>query len=92
MSTETTTESKTVNSKVEQVDINLDEIFAAAPGAAEVTLPEEKPAKSIFSRGEKADMSFADPDVTDTDDLNVKVEEIRTEKKENKQEPSLLGF
>ena len=75
MSTETTTESKTVNSKVEQVDINLDEIFAAAPGAAEVTLPEEKPAKSIFSRGEKADMSFADPDVTDTDDLNVKVEE-----------------
>jgi len=75
MSTETTTESKTVNSKVEQVDINLDEIFAAAPSAAEVTLPEEKPAKSIFSRGEKADMSFADPDVTDTDDLNVKVEE-----------------
>jgi len=75
MSTETTTESKTVNSKVEQVDINLDEIFAAAPGAAEVTLPEEKPAKSIFSRGEKADMSFADPDVTDTDDLNAKVEE-----------------
>lgn len=75
MSTETTTESKTVNSKVEQVDINLDEIFAAAPGAAEVTLPEEKPAKSIFSRGEKADMSFADPDVTDTDDLNAKVED-----------------
>ena len=75
MSTETTTESKTVNSKVEQVDINLDEIFAAAPSAAEVTLPEEKPAKSIFSRGEKADMSFADPDLTDTDDLNVKVEE-----------------
>jgi len=75
MSTETTTESKTVNSKVEQVDINLDEIFAAAPGAAEVTLPEEKPAKSIFSREEKADMSFADPDVTDTDDLNAKVEE-----------------
>jgi hypothetical protein len=75
MSTETTTESKTVNSKVEQVDINLDEIFAAAPSAADVTLPEEKPAKSIFSRGEKADMSFADPDLTDTDDLNVKVEE-----------------
>ena len=75
MSTETTTESKTVNSKVEQVDINLDEIFAAAPGAAEVTLPEEKPAKSIFSREEKADMSFADPDVTDTDDLNAKVED-----------------
>ena len=61
MSTETTTEKRTVNSKVEQVDINLDEIFAAAPGAAEVITQDEKPAQSIFSRGEKADMSFADP-------------------------------
>ena len=77
MSTETTTESKTVNSKVEQVDINLDEIFAAAPGAAEVTLPEEKPAKSIFSRGEKADMSFADPDNDDATDVLAKSEEIQ---------------
>ena len=74
MSTETTTEKRTVNSKVEQVDINLDEIFAAAPGAAEVITQDEKPAQSIFSRGEKADMSFADPDVNDTDDLNSKVE------------------
>ncbi len=78
MSTETTTEKRTVNSKVEQVDINLDEIFAAAPGAAEVITQDEKPAKSIFSRGEKADMSFADPDVNDTDDLNSKVEAEET--------------
>ena len=78
MSTETTTEKRTVNSKVEQVDINLDEIFAAAPGAAEVITQDEKPAQSIFSRGEKADMSFADPDVNDTDDLNSKVEAEET--------------
>ena len=38
--------------------------FAAAPSAADSNdTQDEKPAKSIFSRGEKADMSFADPDV-----------------------------
>jgi len=70
------TKTESVNSKVETLDINLDEIFDAAPSAADVTLPqEEKPNKNIFSgTGSKADMSFADPDVDDKDDLNVKAE------------------
>ncbi len=70
------TKTESVNSKVETLDINLDEIFDAAPSAADVTLPqEEKPNKNIFSgTGSKADMSFADPDVDDKDDLNVKAD------------------
>jgi hypothetical protein len=70
------TKTESVNSKVETLDINLDEIFDAAPSAADVTLPqEEKPNKNIFSGiGSKADMSFADPDVDDKDDLNVKAD------------------
>jgi len=79
------TKTESVNSKVETLDINLDEIFDAAPSAADVTLPqEEKPNKNIFSgTGSKADMSFADPDIDDKDDLNVKAdskEESSTEK------------
>ncbi len=79
------TKTESVNSKVETLDINLDEIFDAAPSAADVTLPqEEKPNKNIFSgTGSKTDMSFADPDVDDKDDLNVKAdskEESSTEK------------
>lgn len=74
------TKTKTVNSNVETLDINLDEIFDAAPSAADVTLPEEKGNKNIFSgTGAKADMSFADPDLDDKDDLNSKVEEKKEE-------------
>ena len=76
------TKTQTVDSKVETLDINLDEIFDAAPSAADVTLPEEKPNKNIFSgTGGKADMSFADPDLDDKDDLNSKVEEVVEEPK-----------
>ena len=74
------TKTKTVDSNVETLDINLDEIFDAAPSAADVTLPEEKKNKNIFSgTGVKADMSFADPDYDDKDDLNSKVEEKKEE-------------
>ena len=82
----TTTE--TVNSKVETLDINLDEIFDAAPNAGDVTLPEEKPNKNIFSGlKQDADMSFADPDQDDKDDLNAKVE--AKEKEEDSVEPEV---
>jgi hypothetical protein len=74
------TKTETVDSKVETLDINLDEIFDAAPNAGDVTLPEEKGNKNIFSgTGAKADMSFADPDFDDKDDLNSKVEEKKEE-------------
>ena len=70
------TETQTVKSKVEQVDINLDEIFNAAPSGADMIQDEKAKPKNIFSGlTEKADMSFADPDNTDVDDLSTKVEE-----------------
>ncbi len=73
------TQTQTVNSKVEQVDVNLDEIFNAAPSGADMIQDTKAKPKSIFSRGEKADMSFADPDISDVDDLDAKVEETKVE-------------
>jgi hypothetical protein len=71
------TETQTVNSKVEQVDVNLDEIFNAAPSGADMIQDAKATSpKNIFSGlNKKADMSFADPDITDVDDLSAKVEE-----------------
>ena len=70
------TETQTVKSKVEQVDINLDEIFNAAPSGADMIQDDKAKPKNIFSGlTEKADLSFADPDTTDVDDLDAKVEE-----------------
>ena len=86
------TKTQTVDSKVETLDINLDEIFDAAPSAADVTLPEEKPNKNIFSgTGGKADMSFADPDKDDKDDLNAKVDDVTEDSSEEEEvtEPKL---
>ena len=74
------TETQTVKSKVEQVDINLDEIFNAAPSGADMIQDDKTKPKNIFSGlTEKADMSFADPDTTDVDDLDAKVEESKAE-------------
>ncbi len=85
------TKTQTVDSKVETLDINLDEIFDAAPSAADVTLPEEKPNKNIFSgTGGRADMSFADPDKDDKDDLNAKVDDVTEDSSEEEvTEPKL---
>tara|TARA_R110000796_G_scaffold46369_5_gene112067 strand:+ start:1168 stop:2460 length:1293 start_codon:yes stop_codon:yes gene_type:complete len=75
------TKTNTVNSNVETLDINIDDIFGAAPGGDTVTLPaEEKTNRNILSGlGEKADFSFADPDKDDADDLLAKKEEKEEE-------------
>ena len=79
------TETQTVNSKVEQVDINLDEIFNAAPSGADM-IQDDKKQKNIFSGGSaKADFSIADHDKDDKDDLNAKVE-AKEENTENETE------
>ena len=74
---------ETMDSKVETLDINLDEIFSAAPGGDAITLPEqskETPSqKNIFTRKEKSDFGFADPDKDDADDLLSKTEEAKEE-------------
>ena len=58
-----TAEQNVQSTNVEQVDVNLDEIFNGAPGASSVTLPKEdtsdkKP--NVLSRGGDVDLTFLD--------------------------------
>jgi hypothetical protein len=49
---------------VEEVDVNLDEIFNGAPGAGSITLPKEEESNqkpNIFSRGDAVDLDFLEP-------------------------------
>ena len=79
------TESKTVESNVAQVDIDLDSLFDGAAGAESVTVPEENKPKSIFSKPEKVDMSFADPDYKEEDDKEAEASEDTEKKSEVKE-------
>ena len=86
-------ETKTIETKVEKVEVNLDEIFNGAPGAESITLPEEESKKpNLFSR-KKVDMSFIDtPKEDDTKEEEVKAEtteEVVEEKKEKKEEKKI---
>ena len=75
-------QNNTVETKVETVDIDIDEVFGA--GADNVTLPEEESKPNIFSNPEKeVDMSFTEQPVEredwmDEDDVDT---EGMTEKK-----------
>ena len=64
------TENKTMESNVNQVEIDLDEMFNGAPGAQAITLPSaEPPKKSIFSKNDtNVDMSFTEPNSDGSDD------------------------
>jgi len=82
-----TTQTESVKSNVEQVDVNLDEIFNAAPSGADIISPDSNKPKNIFSGlNEKADMSFADPDNDGVDDITSKAEE-KSEKEEEIPQP-----
>jgi hypothetical protein len=63
-------ESKTLESNVAQVDIDIDDLFGGTAGADSITLPEEtKKPKSIFNKlNEAADFSFTQPDADDAED------------------------
>ena len=71
---------QTVDStKVEKVDVNLDDIFNAAPGADSITLPETKvetPEKkpNVFTRKKGVDVSFLDPKTEEVKEPKVKEE------------------
>lgn len=71
------TKETTVNSKVETLDVNLDEIFNGAPSGSDITLPNETKTKPSILSGlnEKADFSFADVDEDGVDDLSKKTED-----------------
>jgi hypothetical protein len=46
---------------VQEVDVNLDEIFSGAPGAGSVVTPEKETKKpNVFSKAENVDLSFLD--------------------------------
>lgn len=75
-------ETKTVDTKVEQVDVNLDDIFNAAPGGESITLPEESEKKpNVFSRKKPVDTSFLYENKKEE-----KKEEVAEEKVEEKVE------
>ena len=75
------------NTKVEKVDVNLDDIFNAAPGADSITLPEAKvetPEKkpNVFTRKKGVDVSFLDPKVEEVKEPVIKEETTKGEVKE----------
>ena len=85
-----------VESKVEVLDINIDDIFSGTPGGADmISAPEEntKTNTNIFKGREKADFSFSEPESdiddlsdenpTDTEDTEDKVEEFTTKDEVN---------
>ena len=58
------TEEKTIDTKITQENVNLDEIFGGAPGADAAILPEEvKP--GFFERESKVDLDSISKDTTD---------------------------
>ena len=61
-----------VQSNVETLDVNLDEIFNGTPGGEAVTLPNEDKPNILSGLNEKADFSFTDDD--GIDDLDAKAE------------------
>ena len=87
-------DNKTQDTTVEQVDINIDELFAAAPDADAIVTPETKP-KNIFSKSEGVDMSFTEkkeepkaeePAVEEPKAEEPKQEEEKVEEPEAKEE------
>lgn len=60
---------QTVQTKVEQVDLNLDELFDGAASATSVTIPsteENKPKINIFSKEKPVDFSFTEESEEET--------------------------
>jgi hypothetical protein len=63
---------------VEQIDVNIDEIFGM-PGAESIMLPEEEKPKSMFSKESKLDTSFFDNKIdSEKNNQEVKPEEIES--------------
>ena len=74
-------ENKTVETRKEKVEVNLDEIFNGAPGGDSITLPEEEVKKpNLFSRNAKVDMSFVDE--PSEDEVESKTEDTIEDAKE----------
>ena len=79
------TENKSQDTTVEQVDINIDELFAAAPDADAIVTPETKP-KSIFSKKDSVDMNFTEEKAQPKAEEPVTEEPAAEEPEEEKKE------
>lgn len=68
---------QSVETKVEQVDVNLDELFDGAVSASSVTVPAEEETKkvNIFSKEKPVDFSF-----TESEESEEETEETETKK------------
>jgi len=67
-------ETSNVETNVETLDINIDEIFDGAPSAEGITVPEQK--NNIFQQPEQsADFSFAEPTKETTEETTATTEE-----------------
>ena len=90
-------ETKTIETKVEKVEVNLDEIFNGAPGAESVVLPDNETKKpNVFSRKKDLDMSFIDtPAQEETEEVeptvaeSAKEEEVKTQKQDKVSEEKI---
>jgi len=66
-----------METKVETLNLDIDELFNAAPSADTITLPETKESGNIFKKKESVDMSFTEPEA----DLSVEEnDELEDEK------------
>ena len=67
-------ETSNVETNVETLDINIDEIFDGAPSAEGITVPEQK--NNIFQQPEQtADFSFTEPTKETTDETTAETVE-----------------
>ena len=79
-----TTES--IETKVETVNIDIDELFNGAPSAEGITLPQEENTKpNIFSnKNNSADMSFTEPEES-SEEVEDKSQEEVSDQKDNQE-------
>lgn len=62
----------TEQTTVQQVDINIDDIFGGAPGADSIVLPAEEEKKPSFFSTPKTDLTFLDKQEEEDEDGNIK--------------------
>ena len=85
-------ETKTIETKVEKVEVNLDEIFNGAPGAESITLPEEETKKpNVFSRKQDVDLSFIDTPAKEETTEETKSETTEKVEEEEKKETKTVS-
>jgi hypothetical protein len=71
-----------IETKVETVDINIDELFNGAPSAEGITLPKEETKNNIFKKEAEVDMSFTEQETEPEEVVEEQNKEVIQEKTE----------